>query len=55
VLGRPVSPLAHRLLELLPAGDVELDAGELHLRDRRDRAELHLRDVAELLLFELLG
>src|SRR5918997_3051804 len=49
-LGRPVAPLAHGFFEFLPPRDVELDAGELHLRYRRYRPELYLRDGTELFL-----
>src|SRR3712207_2349514 len=51
-LGRFTPPLAHGFFEPLPSGNVELDAGELHLRYRCDRPELYLRDATELLVFK---
>jgi GNAT superfamily N-acetyltransferase len=51
-LGRLVSPLAHYFFELLPPRDIELDAGELHLRYGRDGRELYLRDRLEPLRLE---
>ena len=48
-------PLAHGLLELLPPREVELDAGELHLRYRGDRPELYHRDVTQPFLLQLPG
>ena len=55
LFGRPVTTFAHRHGELLPLLQVQLDAGELHLGQGGDGAELDLRDQLQVFVFKRPG